>query len=387
MRKDQLLALLDNSIPSHMRRELSRISELEQHTLGSAWRAYEEECKRQRKMIQDAFGPIQYTNDLIRQLHLNTFGIESIINSAKAYEDMFKLPRVAEVNNLIGSAYGLSKLGLASEQFGATALIRAAEQMHTPWMRLDDMKGSLSGFVGIQSMGQLLRDLKPFEDVVSFNLRDQLGDWRNTIEFDDVALLDIQKRSDFYRSQGFNEALTDFPTEAFEESIEIAGLNDSYLVDSSSEQHLSEVDSEQEAGFLRTNAAHNRLMRFETKIRNFIVDRMHAQYGESWIKQRVPGDILKRWLAKQDKAREESGEEGPLITFADFGDYVQIITRSDNWEIIFAQVFKRQESVRESFNRLSPLRNCTMHARLISLDDELYLLVETKRLLQAITRE
>ena len=38
----------------------------------------------------------------------------------------------------------------------------------------------------------------------------------------------------------------------------------------------------------------------------------------------------------------------------------------------------------ESFQRLFPVRIATMHARLINWDDELLLLVETKRVLRAI---
>jgi hypothetical protein len=51
---------------------------------------------------------------------------------------------------------------------------------------------------------------------------------------------------------------------------------------------------------------------------------------------------------------------------------------------VFAPVFRRAESVRESFQRLYPIRLCTMHARIVTQDDELYLFVETKRILSAI---
>jgi len=63
---------------------------------------------------------------------------------------------------------------------------------------------------------------------------------------------------------------------------------------------------------------------------------------------------------------------------------VTIITRRDNWEAVFKPIFCRAESVIESFQRLYPIRICTMHARVITQDDELYLYVEVKRLLAAI---
>jgi hypothetical protein len=55
-----------------------------------------------------------------------------------------------------------------------------------------------------------------------------------------------------------------------------------------------------------------------------------------------------------------------------------------NWNGAFKSVFRRAEFVRESFQRLYPIRLCTMHARLITADDELYLFVEVKRFLKVI---
>jgi len=51
---------------------------------------------------------------------------------------------------------------------------------------------------------------------------------------------------------------------------------------------------------------------------------------------------------------------------------------------VFKAIFRRKESVRESWQRLYPIRLSTMHACLISQDDELYLAAEVKRILMAI---
>ena len=48
------------------------------------------------------------------------------------------------------------------------------------------------------------------------------------------------------------------------------------------------------------------------------------------------------------------------------------------------RAFANKNSVQESFRRLYPIRLATMHARTITQDDELYLYVETKRILAAI---
>jgi hypothetical protein len=101
----------------------------------------------------------------------------------------------------------------------------------------------------------------------------------------------------------------------------------------------------------------------------------------------VPESIRKRWEEKRQTAQETGEAEWPLIAYADFTDYVAIITRKDNWDGVFSSIFKRQTFVQESFQRLYPIRICTMHARIITQDDELYLFVETKRLLKAIGYE
>jgi hypothetical protein len=61
----------------------------------------------------------------------------------------------------------------------------------------------------------------------------------------------------------------------------------------------------------------------------------------------------------------------------------RLICKTDNWKDVFGVVFGRMESVRETFQRLYPVRLDTAHGR---LDDELLLSVEFKRLEKAIQK-
>jgi hypothetical protein len=92
------------------------------------------------------------------------------------------------------------------------------------------------------------------------------------------------------------------------------------------------------------------------------------------------------WIRKSDTAVSRGETESPLIDYADFTDYKAIIERGDNWHDLFHHVFGRQEDVRESFQRLFPVRICTMHARTVTLEDELFLVAETTRLLRAMKK-
>jgi hypothetical protein len=77
----------------------------------------------------------------------------------------------------------------------------------------------------------------------------------------------------------------------------------------------------------------------------------------------------------------------PLIAYADFTDYALVICGGDNWREVFHRFFQRPENVRESFQRLYPIRVDTMHARPITHDDELLVDVETRRLTKMILGE
>lgn len=263
------------------------------------------------------------------------------------------------------------------------ALQRAAASLTAPWLDTVDALRSVSGFCELQGIGHQLRLSAPFDPAAADRLRLILGDWRKTVEWPAPIFVNPLARSHFYLERGLDPALTEFPAEAFDQIVTAAGLKDAppaLLSDYSGDTD----NEEEEAGFVRTNAAHDRLQRFETHMRRFIERELRAVSGDGWMTQRVPPPIRKDWLKKQQRARKNGEPDRPPIAYADFTHYEQIILRRDNWTDVFAQIFKRTTLVQESFQRLYPIRVCAMHARIVTQDDELYLHVETKRLLAAI---
>jgi hypothetical protein len=113
---------------------------------------------------------------------------------------------------------------------------------------------------------------------------------------------------------------------------------------------------------------------FERGLRDFIHQKMFDTFGSKWEKSRLPGEMYKRWREKAIRAGESAG---PLIDYADFSDYVDIITRKDNWKQLFKSYFGRPQLVQESLYRLQPIRVCTMHSRILSQDMWLVLQTET----------
>ena len=213
-------------------------------------------------------------------------------------------------------------------------------------------------------------------------LRLDLGDWRQEIVWPPEIFDDVIARTSFYEERGLNSTLTAYPTAAFHESIELAVLSepDDSPIPLCNGGHEKEV-----VGFKRTVRAYKTLFQLEVSLRSFIIKRMEGKFGSVWIKRQVRGEVRRKWKERQQKDQDNLDHRRPLIEYAGLGDYVDIITRNDNWREVFQCIFRHKESVQESFRRIHPIRNSTMHARcLLSHDDELFLYVEVKRLTSAM---
>ena len=267
----------------------------------------------------------------------------------------------------------------------ADELRNAIAKMRTPWLDREDSLRSLVSFTEIQGIGHFINRLPAYAPGTAEALRVDLGDWREPISFDDGALSDPSLRPELYADLGFDISLTDMPVEAFEESTEIAGLSQAppALIEIFGDPVPTSPDPALETAFFWTNQAHGWLMRLEYFLRRFIHQVMSAQFGEDWPRHRLPNGLYDQWHGKREG---DAGSKRPgilLIDYADFTDFVRIIERKDNWNEIFKPIFGRVEDVRESFQRLMPIRNDTMHSRPIGLDDRMLLYVEVRRLVRA----
>jgi len=303
---------------------------------------------------------------------------KSITESVKAqtaYEQLFRLPAPSELGLIAHEARADSALAL-HVQFSEDRLQSAMARMHAPWMQLDAGARSAQAMTDIFAIGKGLNSLPPFDQGFTNALRLDLGDWRDEFAATDEYLIDPILRSNAYVERGFNQELTNFTSSAFDEGLNIAGLLET--------EPASDVDTEDEDEVARARIAFEELRRFELALRRFIEEAMQETFGNDWMKRQLPQKMLDGWIAKKEKAVKAGEVEQRLIDYADFSDYKPIIEKRDNWDQVFKHVFKRPEDVRESFQRLFPVRIATMHARLVTKDDHLLLLVETRRVLKAI---
>jgi hypothetical protein len=348
-----------------------------------ALRQVQEIMRRQETMNRAAFGPLY---ELRQSKLLDVIGpgqreIERIRQMMDGYEARFCLPEMAETLRLLVEVNKPRPFG----RFGITSsrVREAMESMRTPWLDVQEKVRSIGAFAELQGIGHVLRAMPGFDEKLSATLRLGLGDWRDPITWRPEIFTDLGARADFYVGLGFNPALTDFPLPAFEQGLNIAGLHcgTPKAVPKSRGENADEAE---EDGLARTNAAHDRLQRLERLLRKFIDDEMTRAFGTDWPKRRLPNGFYDDWNEKKRKAEESGAEERPLIDYADFTHYAPLICRTDNWRDVFRPYFTRPESVRESFQRLHPIRLDVAHARLITKDDELLLCVEVKRLVKVI---
>ena len=311
--------------------------------------------------------------------------LQQLQRQLQASERLFKLPALMEASQLLtGLSHGSSSYIQQNSEFSqsVTAVLDAMASMKTPWLNTENIQRSYNGFARLQELGHALDTMPAFDLHLTETLRLDLGDWRQEIVWPSEILDDVVARTSFYDERGLNSDLIAFPTAAFQESIKLAGLSeiDDSPIPLCDGGHEKEID-----GFKRTVKAYKTLLQLEVSLRRFIVQRMEKKFGSVWIKRQVPGKLRKKWKERQQEDQDNHEHRRLMIEYADLGDYVDIITRNDNWQEVFQCIFRHKESVQESFRRIHPIRNSTMHARsLLSHDDELFLYVEVKRLTSAM---
>lgn len=366
---------------SGLAQEVARISQyvsVDQMKAFDDWQRMSSNAEQHQRLVSDA----RRSAEAISKLTMPQVGLSMNHAIQQQYEHLFRFPAVGEAERLAAEA--IIAGSSAASVFGATdkaILLDRMKAMHAPWLNTEKVFSTATAFADLQAVGYLANQTDSLGETISASLRRDLGDWRDLIQFEPESLVDPFTRSGIYLERGFNPRLTDFSVAAFDNSVTIAGLLDP------EEEELELVDEAMdENGLARNRSAFDHLLRFEIAIRRFITAVLYEKSGPKWMKQRIHGDMLAIWRTKKEAAMKAGYPEQPLIDYADFSDYRVIIERQDNWEQAFKPLFGRAEDIRESFQRLYPVRIATMHARILTLDDHLLLLVETRRVLKVVER-
>lgn len=307
--------------------------------------------------------------------------IDAAIGQSFYSAERFCLPELDQTH-FFARAAGLhiDQFGVARDLWSESSLIQAMSAMGSPWLNVLDPANSVRAFSDIQLIGSLANSDAPYGVPASNFLRRHLGDWRDVDTADEDYGDDPTTRSIAYTNRGLDSALTDFTPGAFDESLDIAGLPRAIdTVD------LATEPAELETPNLERNIQIYRgLLSFEIRMRAFIEETLAMQFGPKWMQTQVPPAIIALWQEKKAKALKKGEPDRALIEYADFNDYWPIIIKKDNWNKVFGMVFQRQQDIHETLHRLQPVRIQAMHARILTLDEELLMRVETTRFYNAV---
>ncbi len=290
--------------------------------------------------------------------------------------------RALEQSDTVRFAKVLENINSISEKFlpSVSKVQAIAAQIDTSWIDRLKPDMSVASLIGLSSLTAAAKIVNPFDNSPVSAIRSALGDWRD-VKMPWRMLSDSNLREQFYEDRGFDPGLVYLPEPAFSEALSNVGL----VRHPTEEEEVRPIDEE---GILvrRLTDVSGLILRFERKLRIYIDRVMNDKYGTNWEKARCHGngEIYKGWLVKRDKDIASGVEPSRLIHYADFTEYAGLITKADNWNEVFEQVFQRKENIRESFFRLMPVRVCTMHARPITKTEQILANAEVTRILRAI---
>jgi hypothetical protein len=111
----------------------------------------------------------------------------------------------------------------------------------------------------------------------------------------------------------------------------------------------------------------------ENALRELVVEELSRTSGPRWYKQRLPGDVLKKYedaVRLQRLTRWTNLVPHHPIYYVDFPDLKKVIERQDNWDGSFCKIFGRKELISATLSELEPIRNSLAHNRKISKGDQ-----------------
>ncbi|NJO34981.1 MAG: hypothetical protein HC869_19555 [Rhodospirillales bacterium] len=331
------------------------------------------EHARQAMMIahdpmEDLRAALAVNENTFRDTLMAAHGIGADFDQIHAIAQAHILPQLNELR-AVGALLEQDAAHEALQQFQMTHnnLQHIMESMREPWLDVQDIVGSFSGFTELAGMGHALASFAPYSDHLSSIFRHELGSWDDIIVPAFEQLQDSSFRIEFYLEGGFNPALTAFPNPAFQESLDKTGIRSRLPETDDDESHATEL--------------FKLLRRIERQLRKFIAAEMTRACSQAWLKQRVPPDVLNAMRKRQEDDRASGRPSQALVEYADFGDYIQIILRNDNWRDVFQTYFSSQIDIQTSLIRLNIIRRSVMHARDVTHEDLLLAWAEGQRIL------
>ena len=246
--------------------------------------------------------------------------------------------------------------------------------LQTPWALQDRLDQSVIGFAHLSRLSDAVHTKEPYSEPVGELIADELGDGIEAEQDDSPTLRDTAAIE-----AGLNPDLIAFSPSAYSGVVIAAGFN-FRLPPLPIPQAVESAESD--AVF---DPMHGQVMNaIEQGLRSIVEKRLKDLEGEKWMKRRVPGDVRKRWLERQDEERQAGQSVYSPIQYADFMDLADVIGQKDNWRETFERIFPNRNDLMVSFQRLHPVRKAIAHSRPLGRADVLFLFSEATRIFKAL---
>jgi hypothetical protein len=292
------------------------------------------------------------------------------------------VPSIAEAasRQIFESGFEPYALAASALKFESENIARVINSLKTPWASYENILGSASGVAQLAMVAQSVNRLAPFETTINEFLRFELGDYRDNIVWKDADFHDAAFRVKFYRDQGFSPVIAGLAGETISECLEVAAESQGVVQIETIlplSIFLPEISADE-----RMAQAFQCLRMIERHVRNLVDGLMTKMFGRNWIKTHLSRKLRESWVLKQEKAVQHGQPKQPLIEYADFTEYEQIITGEAAWLAGFGAMFVYKEEVKVVFQRLAPARIAVMHSRDLVHEDLIILFAECSRLIR-----
>jgi hypothetical protein len=275
----------------------------------------------------------------------------------------------------LAAAQAVQPLQDQFERMGAwqTSLADRMMGLQTPWAIEDHLGVSIVGFARIARLHDVSSGPAPFHPASGEVFEEELG---APVEFDENQT--NKDRETARIDAGLNPEVVAFPPAAYPSVLISAGF----------ELHIeaiTPVRSENGDATGRFDPQHASLLsQIENRLRALIETELRTLEGDSWLRTRIHGDLRKKWQERKTKDHDQRRDSYPLLFYADFMDLADIICTRPNWDNAFCRFFVSKQDFQVSMQRLSTVRNAIGHNRPLVRADQITLLGEGYRILNAL---
>jgi|GEM_PF-6526674 len=246
------------------------------------------------------------------------------------------------------------------------------EQIDVAWAMRDRLAISGLAFGGLAQFSDTVRFEAPFAEATNEAVVEELGAVINDDPED--TLKDREAR---YDAAGRNPSLVAFPEPAYDIVVVASGFVLEFPP-APAPQAIENVVGVQPIA----DVHHAAVRDIENHLRAFIVRHL-STVEPKWEKQRVPGDMHRKWRERQDVDRALKRAVYPAIYYADLAELGQVIAQNNNWPV-FQPFFETRDGLLVSLSRLTPIRNAIAHGRPLSQTDVLNIVAEGARIMRAV---